>query len=61
MVFRLISEKTIEEKQYQRQIYKQQLDNVGLQNRDQKRFFFIFSLLLIKSDSNEGILRVCRG
>ena len=37
MVFRLISEKTIEEKQYQRQIYKQQLDNVGLQNRDQKR------------------------
>jgi hypothetical protein len=34
-----VSEKSIEEKQYMRQIYKQQLANIGMDNSHEKRLF----------------------
>jgi len=38
-VFRLVSAGTIEEMQYNRQVYKQQLANIGLKGQTERRYF----------------------
>tara|TARA_R110002050_G_scaffold141765_1_gene266986 strand:- start:502 stop:1050 length:549 start_codon:yes stop_codon:yes gene_type:complete len=63
-IYRLISEKSVEEKQYQRQIYKQQMANVGMENSHEKRHFTgvlgmekgeLFGLVNLFADMEQGI------
>lgn len=60
----MISEKSVEEKQYQRQIYKQQMANVGMENSHEKRHFTgvlgmekgeLFGLVNLFADMEQGI------
>ncbi|ODV59291.1 DNA-dependent ATPase RAD26 ASCRUDRAFT_37803 [Ascoidea rubescens DSM 1968] len=60
-IYRLMTSKTIEEKIYQRQIYKQFLSNKILKDANQKRFFKmneLSDLFTYDEDENNGIDRL---